>query len=100
MTSPLVSVVCLCYNHEHFVEEAIRSVFDQTYSNIQVVVVDDCSGDESVSIIKEIIRNQSRKVQFLELKQNLGNCKAFNHGLGLLTGDFVIDFSTDAVMLP
>ena len=100
MTSPLVSVVCLCYNHERFVKEAITSVLDQTYSNIQVIVVDDCSRDESVSIIKRIISNHSHKIQFLELKQNLGNCKAFNKGLGLVTGDFVIDFATDDVMLP
>lgn len=100
MESPLVSIVCLCYNHERFVKEALLSVFRQTYSNIQVIVVDDCSKDRSTTIIKEIIRDHSNKTQFLELKENLGNCKAFNQGLALATGDLIIDFSTDDVMLP
>jgi glycosyltransferase involved in cell wall biosynthesis len=100
MESPLVSIICLCYNHERFVDEALRSVFQQTYPNIQVIVVDDCSSDRSTSIIKKVISNQSHRVKFLSIKQNLGNCKAFNQGLALATGDFIIDFSTDDVMMP
>jgi len=99
MESPLVSVVCLCYNHERFVAEALESVLQQTYSNLEVIVVDDCSTDESVSILKKVVSNRSHKIQLLELKQNLGNCKAFNRGLALATGDFIIDFATDDVML-
>ena len=100
MESPLVSIVCLCYNHERFVAEALESVFHQTYSNIQIIVVDDCSTDSSVPIIKEVIDKYSNKVQFLELKRNFGNCKAFNQGMALATGDFIIDFATDDVLLP
>src|SRR4051794_70250 len=100
MESPLVSIICLCYNHERFIAEAMESVFQQTYSNIQIIVVDDCSSDGSVSIIKKTISGYSRQIQFIELKQNLGNCKAFNRGLALATGDFVIDFATDDIMLP
>ena len=76
------------------------SVFQQTYSNIQVIIVDDCSTDGSVSIIKKIISRYSHQIQFVALKQNVGNCKAFNQGLALATGEFVIDFSTDDLMLP
>src|SRR5258706_4201555 len=100
MESPLVSVVCLCYNHETFVKEAIASVLGQTYSNIQVIVVDDCSTDASVTVIQQVISQCSQKVQHLFLKQNVGNCKAFNAGLTLVKGDFIIDFSTDDVMMP
>src|SRR5258708_38496375 len=98
MESPLVSIVCLCFNHERFVGEALRSVFQQTYSNIQIIIVDDFSTDGSTSIIKKVISDYTHKIQFLGLTQNLGNCKAFNQGLALATGDFVIDFSTDDVM--
>jgi glycosyltransferase involved in cell wall biosynthesis len=100
MESPLVSIICLCYNHERFVREAIESVFVQTYHNIQIIIVDDHSTDRSGSIINELIRVHSRKVEFLSLMENVGNCKAFNQGLKLVDGDFVIDFSTDDVMLP
>jgi len=100
MESPLVSIVCLCYNHERFVEEALESVLRQTYSNIQVIIVDDCSIDESVSRIKRIINQHPQKIEYFFLKQNVGNCKAFNLGLKLATGYFIIDFSTDDVMMP
>jgi glycosyltransferase involved in cell wall biosynthesis len=100
MELPLVSIICLCYNHQLFVEEALESVFNQTYSNTQIIIVDDCSSDGSQSIIKKVVSKYSPKVQLQLLKQNLGNCRAFNMGLRLATGDLIIDFSTDDVMLP
>lgn len=99
MDKPLVSVVCLCYNQERFVEEAIWSVLDQTYSNIQLIVVDDASTDNSVNVIESVLTAYPN-VQFLALKENLGNCKAFNQGLALTTGSFVIDLAGDDVLLP
>jgi glycosyltransferase involved in cell wall biosynthesis len=99
MHRPLVSVVCLCFNHEQFVSDAIHSVLNQTYENIELIVVDDCSSDGSVPVISEIVKNHP-KVTFLQLKENLGICAAFNRGLALTKGDFITDFATDDVMLP
>jgi glycosyltransferase involved in cell wall biosynthesis len=99
MDQPLVSVICLCYNHERFVRESIQSAIDQTYSNIQIIVVDDASTDGSVTIIEQIVRENPR-IEFLALKQNMGNCKAFNRGLVLAKGAFVVDLATDDIMLP
>ncbi|MBT1702772.1 glycosyltransferase family 2 protein [Chryseosolibacter indicus] len=96
--SPLVTVVCLCYNHEKFVKEAIHSVIDQTYKNIQVIIIDDASIDGSAAIIKQIINNHPT-IQFIQLNENIGNCRAFNRSLPYIKGDFVIDFATDDVML-
>ncbi|MBI3481612.1 MAG: glycosyltransferase family 2 protein, partial [Bacteroidetes bacterium] len=95
---PLVSVVCLCYNHEQFVREAIESVVNQTYPNIQLIIVDDCSHDGSASIIQQLV-DQNPRITFIQLKENIGNCAAFNKGFALVKGDFVIDFATDDVML-
>jgi glycosyltransferase involved in cell wall biosynthesis len=97
--NPLVSIICLCYNHAHFIEEAIRSVLSQTYSNIQLIIVDDASTDDSATIIHKLI-DQHPHVEVLFLKENLGNCKAFNQGLKLAKGDFIVDFATDDVMMP
>jgi len=99
MNRPQVSVICLCYNHHAFIREAIESVLSQTYSNLQVILVDDASTDGSTSLIKEFSKHHSH-LQTLFLADNVGNCKAFNQGLRLATGDFVIDFSTDDVMMP
>jgi glycosyltransferase involved in cell wall biosynthesis len=99
MTDPLVSVVCLCFNHERFVEEAITSVLHQSYPNIEVIVVDDASTDGSRDIIEKLVSRYA-KVKYFPLSQNVGNCRAFNCGLAQATGSFVIDFATDDVMLP
>lgn len=99
MENPIVTVICVCYNHSRFVEEAIRSVVAQTYPNLQIIVLDDGSTDTSVEQIKSI-DFQGRVVEFLLLDQNLGYCKAFNKALPLVKGDFFIDFATDDVMMP
>lgn len=96
---PLVSVVCLSYNHAAFVKEAIESVLRQTYTNLQIIVVDDASTDNSVQEIERTIAGVPQ-VQFLSLKKNVGNCKAFNEGLALAKGEYIIDFATDDRMVP
>jgi glycosyltransferase involved in cell wall biosynthesis len=99
MSHPLVTVVCLCYNHERFVGEAIRSVLNQSYENIQLIVADDASTDNSVAVIREALAAYP-EVETLFLPQNLGNCKAFNRTLPLVKGEYVIDFAADDVMMP
>ncbi|MEO7989953.1 MAG: glycosyltransferase [Chryseolinea sp.] len=97
MNEPLVSVICLSYNHERFVEEAIRSVINQTYKNIEIIVVDDASNDSSQSVIGRLII-EFPSIQFLPIKKNVGNCKAFNLAFALSKGYFIIDFATDDIM--
>src|SRR6185436_18882244 len=99
MPSPTVTVICLCYNHARFVEEAIESVLNQSYANIQLIVVDDASTDKSAEVIKQLI-NKHSSIEFLPLQTNLGNCKAFNQGLARAKGEYVIDLAADDVLLP
>lgn len=96
---PKVSVICLCYNHERFIKEALESIWNQTYVNLELIVVDDASKDNSVSIIKQLL-NKYPDVLFIPLPENIGNCKAFNQAFSFATGDYVIDFSGDDVMEP
>ena len=101
MQTPLVSVICLCYDHARFVEEAIQSVLAQTYKNIQVIVVDDASTDNSVAVIRDVISRSGRTdIEFLSLSENIGNCSAFNRGLALAKGEYIIDLATDDYIAP
>jgi len=95
--NPLVSVICLCHNQAAFVKEALDSVFDQTYSNVELIVVDDGSKDGSQRVIKESI--VKRDIEFISLDKSLGNCKAFNIGFKKTRGDFIIDLAADDVLL-
>lgn len=97
--NPLVSIICLCYNHQRFVKEAVCSAIQQTYPNIEIIVVDDGSMDGSTQAIKEILKDHP-SISFIDLKTNRGNCAAFNLGLSVAKGKYIIDFATDDVMLP
>lgn len=99
MSTPLVSVICLCYNQARFVKEAILSVKSQTYPNIELLVVDDASSDKSVQVIEECVTLYP-EMRFIRLDKNVGSCKAFNRALAISRGDFVIDLAADDVLFP
>jgi glycosyltransferase involved in cell wall biosynthesis len=99
MPGPLVTVIALCYNHERFVARALQSLFAQDYQPLEIIVVDDASTDSSVDIIRKTIAVHPH-VRLIELRQNVGNCKAFNIGFRQSRGAFVIDFATDDELAP
>lgn len=57
----LVSVVIPLYNTEKYIEETMQSILDQTYKNIEIVIVDDGSKDQSPSIVKTLLKNTQGK---------------------------------------
>src|SRR5688500_3802276 len=99
MTDPLVSVICLCYNQARFIREAVASVFAQSYRNVELIIVDDASTDNSASVIRAMVA-ENPAIRCLLLNQNVGNCKAFNKGLTLSKGDYIIDLAADDVLVP
>jgi glycosyltransferase involved in cell wall biosynthesis len=99
MSAPRVSVLCLCYNHAQYVEEAIQSVLAQTYQSIQLIILDDGSDDESVAIIKKNISFKN-EITFLVNETNQGYTKSLNKALSKATGEFIIDLAADDILLP
>ncbi|NOS90483.1 MAG: glycosyltransferase [Cyclobacteriaceae bacterium] len=99
MKKPLVTVMCLCYNQARFVAEAIQSVFDQTYSPIQLIVMDDGSTDASAEIIIQTLKDRS-DVRFIRHNENVGYTKTLNEAIGLAEGEWIIDLAADDVLLP
>ncbi|MGN0482406.1 MAG: glycosyltransferase family 2 protein [Lachnospiraceae bacterium] len=83
---PLVSVCIPVYNNEAFIEETVRSILHQTYENIELVVVDDCSKDASVEVLKKI---SDPRLKIYENEKNLGMSGNWNRCLELVTGEFV-----------
>lgn len=98
MKNPKVSVICLCHNQADFVQEAVESVLNQVYENTELIIVDDGSTDDSKKKIKKI--STIHHLQFIDIPQPIGNCRAFNKGLKSAAGDFIIDLAADDILLP
>ena len=96
--NPLVTIICLSYNHEKFVLETLNSVVNQNYSPIELIIVDDCSSDATKSIIDHWILYHP-DVTFITNEINLGNTKSFNNALKIAKGEFIIDLAADDLLL-
>ena len=99
MKLPLVSVICIAFNHEEFIDEALASVTRQTYPNIELIVIDNASTDQTLNRI-DLFCQQHPHVHRLANAWNKGLCAAFNQGLALTQGTYVIDLSGDDQLLP
>jgi glycosyltransferase involved in cell wall biosynthesis len=97
---PLVTVFVGCYNQSRFVEECLDSVRHQTYPNLQVIIFDDCSKDNSVSVIDTWLKKHGLDWQFLPHKRNLGICARLNEVLRLARGKYISMVAADDVWLP
>lgn len=96
---PWVTVICTSYNQQAFVADALQSVIAQSYPNIDLIVIDNGSTDQTVACIREIIRPYPA-IRFIPNGVNLGLNRAFNQGLVLAKGQYIIDLSADDVLLP
>jgi len=96
---PLVTVICVCYNHARFVIGALDSVINQSYPNVELIVIDDGSTDGSGKMIKRWMSNHPDSTLIMNGK-NLGYCKTFNKAFQLSKGKFIIDLSADDLLMP
>ena len=88
MINPLVSIALCTYNGDKFLEEQLDSLVNQTYQNIEIIIIDDFSSDQTI----EILKVYSDKFPFIKLYQNevnLGYIKNFEKAISLCIGDFI-----------
>lgn len=91
----LFSVVIACYNYGRFLSRAIDSIFAQTYSNFEIIVVDDGSTDET----PQVAARYGEKITYHRQK-NSGQSSAYNKGADLATGDYVYILDADDELVP
>jgi glycosyltransferase involved in cell wall biosynthesis len=99
MDRPLISVIITSYNYLHFITTAIDSARTQTYPNVEIVVVDNCSTDGTVPALRERYAGDER-VHIYQNERNLGEQHNSNRGFELSTGEFVMWLSADDWMYP
>jgi alpha-1,3-rhamnosyltransferase len=102
ITSAKVTVLVSAYNHERYIEACVRSVLEQTYSNIELIVLDDGSKDGTASVLEKLHREAeaSGKPFTFIAKQNSGLSDTLNQALAMATGKYICQFGSDDIMLP
>ncbi|MDP8098748.1 glycosyltransferase family 2 protein [Pasteurella atlantica] len=95
----LVSVIIPCYNCELYVEEAVRSIINQTYQNLEILVINDGSSDKTESILLKLSEEDSR-VKYIKNKENIRLIATLNKGLSLANGEYIARMDADDISLP
>jgi len=98
-TTPLVSIITPSYNASKFIEETLESILKQTYSNWELIIIDDCSTDNSIEILQPYIEQDSR-IKVLLNETNLGAASSRNRGLDIANGDYIAFLDSDDLWLP
>lgn len=94
-----VSIITPTYNSEKYIANTIKSVQDQTYSNWEMIIVDDCSTDNTCEIVEKIMQKDSR-IKLFRQEQNAGAGKARNRSMQNATGRFIAFLDADDIWLP
>lgn len=87
-----VSVVIPMHNSAKHIKKGVESVINQTYKNLEIIIIDDASRDNSLEIIKNIKDN---RIQIVELKENVGAANSRNKGIEMATGDYICFLDSD-----
>ncbi len=95
----LISIITPVYNSEKYIAETIESVLAQSYSNWEMIIVDDCSTDKSREIIRKFVEKDSR-IHLIEFDENSGTGKARNIALQNANGRFVAFLDSDDMWMP
>lgn len=94
MKKPLVSIVIAAYNAEQYLPRCLDSMIAQTYSNIEIIVVDDASTDDTMSILQKYA-NKDERIRILRMNKNSGAPAARNKGMKETKGEFMTTVDAD-----
>ncbi len=95
---PKVSFAVAVYNVSKFIEECVRSLFEQTMRDIEIIIVDDCTPDESMDIVTKVLQeypDRQSQVRIIHHEQNMGIAATKNEGILSATGEYVIVIDGD-----
>ena len=95
----LVSVIMPNYNGKRFVADAINSVLNQTYKNLELIVIDDKSTDGSLSVIEDMAKRDGR-IRVIASEKNCGVAETRNKGINFAVGDYIAFLDNDDLWVP
>ncbi len=94
---PLISIITPAYNSEKYISDAINSVLSQSYSNWEMIIADDCSTDNTASIINHFV---DPRIKYIRLNENSGAAVARNTALENANGNFIAFLDADDIWKP
>ena len=98
---PQISFVVTSYNYAKYIENTLESIKSQTYTDYEIIIVDDCSNDNSQEIIERFISdNQDLKITFVKNDKNIGQLGSMIRGLKESRGQFISFIDSDDILLP
>ena len=96
---PLISFVVTSYNYEKYILKTLESIKEQTYKNFEIIVVDDCSIDNSCKAVEEFISdNQDLRITLIKHEKNSGQLASMITGLKASSGQFISFIDSDDVL--
>jgi len=95
----LVSIIIPSYNSEKYISQTIQSVIDQTHKNWELIIVDDCSTDNTEHIAGEYVSNDNR-IKFFRLSKNQGSGVARNYAVEIANGNYIAFLDSDDLWKP
>lgn len=93
----LISVLMAAYKHEHYIEEAVKSIWEQSCPDIEIIVIDDASGDATYSVIERLAAISPLPMKAVRNDRNMGIAATMNRALGMAEGEFVAFLDSDDV---
>ncbi len=97
MNTPAISVIMSVFNAEKYIKESVESILNQTFTDFEFLIFDDCSTDSSIQIIKSF---NDRRIKIISNPQNIGLTKTLNKGLAAASGKYIARMDADDIALP
>ena len=93
--SELVSIICICWNHEKYIEQCLNSILAQTYTNFEIIFIDNHSSDNSFELATKVLKDSSNHYLLNKRTTNFGISNNLNFALNLWKGKYIMTISTD-----
>ena len=97
MNNKLISVIVPCYNVEKYLNECVNSIINQTYKNLEIILLNDFSTDNTGNVMKEL-KTKDNRIQLVELHQNQGLSAVRNIGIDLSNGEYISFVDSDDIL--
>ncbi|HLP63685.1 glycosyltransferase family 2 protein [Flavobacterium sp.] len=95
--SPIISVILPVYNCEKFVSEAVQSVLNQTFTDFELLIIDDCSTDATVSVIQSF---SDQRINLISKEKNSGYTDSLNYAISIAKGKYIARMDGDDICFP